>query len=130
MVRLSKKSMKPSYSQFLASVSIKWGYLIQGPPKPFTAPLFLGEFGTSNPVGDLWWQYICQYLRDSRAHWSYFALTSTKSIVGGYGLMSGNYSSIRWDIMNSLTKVIYNMTFDSGFVDSLFTTRRVAKPGR
>ena len=126
---MSKKSSKPTYNQFLASVNQKWGYIIQGPPKPYTAPLFIGEFGTSNPVGDLWWGFICQYLRDSQANWAYFALTSTKSLVGGYGLMSSNYSSVRWDIMNSLTKVIYKMTFDSTFVDSLFKIKKVKRCG-
>ena len=73
-----------------------WGYIVQNN----TAPVWLGEFGTTNTASDIqnsaagsqgqWFQSMIQYLAsDSYINWTYWALNGEDS----YGLLDSNYDS-------------------------------------
>ena len=59
----------------------KWGFLL-AQDKPFTAPVWVGEFGidhTAKGVGSTWFKGFLRYLDDADIDWSYWALNGTQS---------------------------------------------------
>ena len=64
----------------------KWGFLVaQG--KPYTAPVWIGEFGTKHDAANvdaaagqgLWFKSFRRYLADADLDWSYWALNGTQA---------------------------------------------------
>jgi endoglucanase len=102
-----------------------WGYL-DTPGKPYTAPLFLGEFGTCNTGPTCisvdnpgsqgqWFSALIAYLH---AHpdisWAYWALNGTQSPAPGrqdgapesYGLLNPNWNAVsNQDLQNALASI-------------------------
>ncbi len=84
-----------SESQLAADVNAAWGYIIT-PGQPYTAPVWVGEFGnchtSSNCItdtsstdgsGGLWFSAIRQYLGDNDIDWSWWALNGTETTGSG-----------------------------------------------
>lgn len=64
------------------------GYVLN-PGMPYTAPLWLGEFGINhNDTTNAWWTCIQQYIADKDLDWSYWALNGTQG--PGYGRTDGS----------------------------------------
>lgn len=75
-----------SYDQLATILGERWGFIItQG--KPFTAPLWVGEFGTVHDAADvdastgagLWFESLRRYLAVGDVDWSYWALNGTEA---------------------------------------------------
>ncbi len=85
-----------SYSSLYTVWTNHWGFITQSG----IAPVWLGEFGTTNTSSDIqnsaagsqgqWFQSLVQYLAsDSTLNWTYWALNGEDS----YGLLDANYDS-------------------------------------
>lgn len=92
-----------------AALGDAWGFLLtQG--KPFTAPVWVSEFGTCNTAAScvssdtdngLWFQSFSRYLTNADIDWAYWALNGTQSTgegrtygdVESYGLLNTSYSA-------------------------------------
>lgn len=91
-----------SAAEFAALLDAAWGYVAQ-PGKPYTAPLWLGEFGTCHsPASDCfdaasgggggpwparWWQYLHAYISTRELNFGYWAIDGTQS--RGTGRVAG-----------------------------------------
>jgi endoglucanase len=76
-----------SYAQLKTDLGNQWGYILTQ-NQPYTAPVWVGEFGTchtsktciSNTNGQgLWFEGIRQYLTDADIDWSYWPLDGTQA---------------------------------------------------
>jgi endoglucanase len=88
------------YNAFKAAMDSAWGY-IDNPGHAYTAPLWVGEFGTNHNAVDIdaagpdastdpsarWWAWIRQYLADNDIDWAVWALNGTQG--SGYGRTFG-----------------------------------------
>jgi endoglucanase len=88
------------YAAFKAAMDSAWGYIVN-PGQAYTAPLWIGEFGTNHTAlptdagplsaapnaGAAWWGWIRQYLADNDLDWSVWALNGTQG--SGYGRTFG-----------------------------------------
>jgi endoglucanase len=97
----------------------KWGYIIaQG--KPYTAPVWVNEFGTCHTASDcvasssgagLWFDSLRQYLVNGDMDWAYWALNGTQSTgdtrtlgaEDSYGILNSQWST---DKSPALTSVL------------------------
>ena len=60
------------YTAFAAALDSAWGYIVSE-GHPYTAPLWLGEFGTNHTTPDAtWWPWIQEYMTDEDLDWSQF----------------------------------------------------------
>ena len=76
-----------SYAELKTALGNKWGFLlVQG--KPYTAPVWVSEFGTCHTGADcidgatgqgLWFAGIRQYLREADIDWAYWAWNGTQA---------------------------------------------------
>lgn len=78
-----------SYSQLEQQLNNAWGYILT-PNKPYTAPVWVGEFGTCHtqtsclessrpgPYG-FWLQNLLRYFTQNDVDWSYWALNGTEA---------------------------------------------------
>ena len=70
-----------AYTDLKTQLGDKWGFILeQG--KPYTAPVWVGEFGTNHDaasVSGFWFQGITRYLTDADIDWSYWALNGTQA---------------------------------------------------
>jgi endoglucanase len=83
-----------SYAQFSKLLDNSWGYIVtEG--QPYTAPLWLGEFGTD--TSDNWWAWIRQYITEKELSWCYWALDGEKyvGVDETFGLYMQDYVTIR-----------------------------------
>jgi endoglucanase len=91
----------------LASASAKqWGYLTD-PGKPFTAPVWLGEFGDSASSDRKWMTNLAAYLRTLDADFAYWALNGGPKAAGGpepFGLLEDDWTTVRQDWRLELLK--------------------------
>jgi len=84
----------------LASASQKqWGFLTEA-GKPFTAPLWLGEFGDGAGSDPKWLTNLAEYLRSLDADFAYWALNGGPKAAGGpepFGLLEDDWTTVRKD---------------------------------
>ena len=63
----------------------------------YTAPLWLGEFGTSSE--SFYWKYLIQYLSERPqigwAYWSYDGYKYTPEDDAAYGILNNDYKTVR-----------------------------------
>jgi endoglucanase len=88
------------YAAFKGVMDQNWGFILT-PNMPYTAPLWVGEFGASNASPDTtsadlpsltdpnakWWVYIRQYIADNDLDWAVWSLNGTQG--RGYGRTFG-----------------------------------------
>jgi endoglucanase len=76
-----------NYAAFKTKLDSDWGYLVtEG--QPYTAPVWLGEFGTNHTSpSPVWWPWIEQYITEKDLDWSFWALNGTQG--KGYGRTFG-----------------------------------------
>jgi endoglucanase len=76
-----------TYATFKAALDSAWGNIItEG--QTFTAPLWVGEFGTNHTTpSPVWWPWIQQYLTEGDLDWCYWAVNGTEG--SGYGRTFG-----------------------------------------
>ena len=80
----------------------EFGYVVKG-KEPYTAPVWLGEFGISSAnVGEkekAWWHNLADYLIDNEIGFAYWALNSEKGdgSTEGYGLVNEDWSDYKKD---------------------------------
>jgi endoglucanase len=88
------------YAAYKAAMDSNWGYLVTD-GKPYTAPVWVGEFGANQNSPDTdasdldaaaspsanWWIWIRQYMTDLDLDWSVWALNGTQG--PGYGRVAG-----------------------------------------
>jgi endoglucanase len=97
-----------SYSDMATALGDAWGFILaQG--KPYTAPVWVGEFGTSHASASdvsaasgqgFWFQNIRQYLSNADIDWSYWALDGTEAsgysrtvdTEEGYGILDTTWT--------------------------------------
>lgn len=89
----SQPSMQ-SYSQLRTYLDSMWGYLLTE-NQTYTAPLWIGEFGTD--TSDNWWAWFRQYIQERQLSWSYWALDGEKyvGVDETFGLYLKDYETIR-----------------------------------
>jgi len=76
-----------SYDAFKAAMDGAWGGILTA-GQAYTAPLWLGEFGTNHTTPQAtWWPWIRQYIGDNDLDWCYWALNGTQG--SGYGRTYG-----------------------------------------
>ena len=96
-----------------------WGFLlIQN--RPFTAPVWVGEFGTSHDAagtdpgrpGGRWFGWCCRYLREADIDWCYWAINGTQARGKGrsrgaeesYGILDRDWNTVASaELMQALT---------------------------
>lgn len=79
-----------TYAEIKATLGSRWGFLlVQG--KPYTAPVWVGEFGTCHTGADcidgpegqssqgLWFASLRRYLDEADIDWAYWALNGTQA---------------------------------------------------
>jgi aryl-phospho-beta-D-glucosidase BglC (GH1 family) len=88
----------------------QWGY-ITDPGKPYTAPLWLGEFGDSASSDPAWLNNLAAYLRTLDADYAWWALNGGPKAAGGdepFGLLDDDWKTVRRDwrltLLQSLQK--------------------------
>ncbi len=75
------------YSAFKAAMDSAWGFIITE-NQAYTAPLWLGEFGTNHTTpSPVWWPWIRQYISDNDLDWAVWALNGTEG--SGYSRTFG-----------------------------------------
>jgi endoglucanase len=77
----------------------QWGYLAE-PGQPYTAPVWLGEFGVGASADPKWLTNLAAYLRDTDADWSWWALNGGPKAAGGdepFGLLDDDWTTVRND---------------------------------
>ncbi|HZU81469.1 MAG TPA: cellulase family glycosylhydrolase [Polyangiaceae bacterium] len=102
------------YDAFKAAIDSAWGYLLtEG--QPYTAPVWLGEFGANNTspdstpndtdaaptAGARWWIWIRQYMTEKDVDWAVWALNGTQGrgygrtfgAAEGFGVLSVDWNS-------------------------------------
>ena len=76
-----------TYAAFKAALDSAWGYIVTT-GQAYTAPLWVGEFGTNHTTPDpVRWPWIQQYLTEDDFDWCYWALNGTQG--SGYGRTFG-----------------------------------------
>lgn len=83
-----------SYNSFKSILGSNWGFLItQG--QIYTAPVWIGEFGTDTDAA--WWSWITQYISEGDLSWSYWSINGDKyvDIEDSYGLLMPDYETVR-----------------------------------
>ena len=76
-----------TYAAFKAALDSAWGFVVT-PGDVYTAPLWVGEFGTDHTTPSaVWWPWIQQYLTDNDFDWCYWAINGTQG--SGYGRTFG-----------------------------------------
>jgi endoglucanase len=97
-----------SYGAMATDLGNNWGFIL-AQNKPYTAPVWVGEFGTSHAspsdVSDtsgqgFWFQNFRQYLATADIDWSYWALNGTEATgysrtvdtEEGYGLLDTTWT--------------------------------------
>lgn len=75
------------YAAFKTALDSAWGYIItEG--RAYTAPVWIGEFGTDHTTPNAtWWPWIQQYITENDLDWSVWALNGTRG--SGYGRTFG-----------------------------------------
>lgn len=107
-----------SYDDLKTALGDDWGFLLVQ-DKPFTAPVWVGEFGidhTASGVASWWFQSFLRYLDDADIDWSYWALNGTQSTgttrtLGaeeGFGILDTTWTKLESvDLSNALaTRVV------------------------
>ena len=75
------------YDAFKTALDSAWGYIVNE-GHPYTAPLWLGEFGTNHTSPSaIWWPWIQRYMAEKDLDWSVWALNGTQG--AGYGRSFG-----------------------------------------
>jgi endoglucanase len=76
------------------------GYVLT-PGMPYTAPLWLGEFGIGHDnTGNAWWACLREFMASTDVDWSYWALNGTQGpgygrtdgAVEGYGVLDATWT--------------------------------------
>jgi endoglucanase len=97
------------YGAFQSKLEQRWGYIL-GAGRPYTAPLYLSEFGTCtnpspreecHPLDPTYLRFITRLLRETDMDWAYWPLNGTQSAgygrdhgaVEAYGLLNTDWSS-------------------------------------
>jgi endoglucanase len=83
------------YAQLAADLNQAWGYIL-APNQPYTAPVWLGEFGnchtaascitdttSSDGSGGLWFASLRQYLAANDVDWGWWAVNGTETTGSG-----------------------------------------------
>ncbi len=108
-----------SYSAMATDLGDNWGFILEQ-NKPYTAPVWVGEFGTghasSSDVSDttgqgFWFENFRQYLANADIDWSYWALNGTEATgysrtvdtEEGYGILDTTWSE---SALPDLTKAL------------------------
>jgi len=98
-----------TYAQFKQRLDHDWGYIITE-NQPYTAPLWLGEFGTCNNAATcvddnngqgMWFQWLIRYINETEISWGYWAVDGTQSsgtgrqynAPEGYGILNTQWSA-------------------------------------
>lgn len=83
-----------TFSQFETLLNQKWGYLISE-NKPYTAPVWVGEFGEN--VDSEWWSWIIQYLWEKDLEWAYWSVDGEQRLGEDetFGIFLQDYVTIR-----------------------------------
>jgi aryl-phospho-beta-D-glucosidase BglC (GH1 family) len=101
----------------LASTSEKqWGYLAL-PGHPYTAPVWLGEFGDSATADPKWLTNLAAYLRETDADWAYWAVNGGPKASGDgepYGLLDDDWTTVRDDWRLRLLRSLQTATRGPG----------------
>jgi hypothetical protein len=111
----------PTYSAMSAAALAaasrqQWGYLTE-PGKPFTAPVWLGEFGDSAASDPKWMNNLAPYLRTLDADFAYWALNGGPKAAGGpepFGLLEDDWKTVRQDWRRDLLRSLQAPTRGPG----------------
>jgi len=71
----------PTYWWFQRHLDTLWGFALDH-GRPWTAPVWMGEFGAEQP-GE-YWHHMLRYLSDRDVDWAYWPLTALKLAEGYY----------------------------------------------
>ncbi len=103
-----------------------WGYILD-PSFAYSAPIFVGEFGTCNTAPQCviddragsqgqWFSYLARYIKEKGAGWSYWPLNGTYPTVNGapygapelYGLLGPQWSGPALPAMMQMLSPLLN----------------------
>jgi aryl-phospho-beta-D-glucosidase BglC (GH1 family) len=105
----------------LSSASQKqWGYLTE-PAQPFTAPVWLGEFGDSASSDPKWLTNLAAYLHETDIDWAYWAINGGPKASGDpepYGLLDDDWTTVRDDWRLSTLRSLQSGTRGPGITGS------------
>jgi endoglucanase len=104
-----------NYEEFKKALDHQWGYLLSGEG---ATPIWLGEIGVCQNLADCreygqWFDFLVQYIDETGAGWSYWALNGTQSSGAGrlygntesYGLLTTDYRGVAApDVLKRLEK--------------------------
>ncbi|KAH3757012.1 glycoside hydrolase family 5 protein [Pelomyxa schiedti] len=112
-----------SYSIFSSELDEAWGFIMKS-NESYTAPIWLGEFGTCHSSSDCvddttgqgrWFQMIRQYITENTLNWGYWAIDGTQSSGTGrtydaeesYGVLNMQWSGpASQDLLSALQEIM------------------------
>jgi endoglucanase len=83
-----------SYTELKTILDENWGNLVTE-NKPYTAPVWVGEFGEN--TASQWWGWFTQYLRERDLDWGYWSVDGEQRYheEETFGIFEMDYSTIR-----------------------------------
>jgi aryl-phospho-beta-D-glucosidase BglC (GH1 family) len=94
----------------------QWGF-VTDPGKPYTAPLWVGEFGDSASSDPKWLTNLAEYLRTLDADFAYWPLNGGPKAAGGpepFGLLEDDWTTVRRDWRLTLLEALQPPTRGPG----------------
>jgi hypothetical protein len=111
-------------AQLKSTTHRQWGYLTD-PGQPYTAPVWLGEFGDSAQADPTWLTNLAAYLRDTDLDWAYWAVNAGPKASGDpepYGLLEDDWTTVRTDWRLTLLKSLLSPTQGPGLTTPVCPT--------
>lgn len=109
--------------QLSAASQKQWGYLTE-PARPFTAPVWLGEFGDGATADPKWLTNLAAYLHETDVDWAYWAINGGPKASGDpepYGLLEDDWTTVRDDWRLSTLRPLQSATRGPGIAGSAET---------
>jgi endoglucanase len=106
------------YNAFKAAMDAAWGFILTE-NQAYTAPLWLGEFGTNHTTPSAtWWPWIRQYISDNDLDWAVWALNGTQG--SGYSRTFGAQETFG----------VLNIEWNGAATDSFLSDLQAMMPAR
>jgi endoglucanase len=99
-----------------ANTTRMWGFLVE-PGRPYTAPVWVGEFGDSGTGNPKWLQAFGAYLQKHDLDYAYWALNGGPKAAGGpepFGLLDDDWTTVRNDYRVPLLQALQKPTRGPG----------------
>jgi len=113
------------YRRYKRTLDKWWGFILEE-NQPYTAPIWVGEFGTGHDAGSLnyWWKCLLRYMKENDLYFAYWPIDGTQSrgdgrefgAEEGYGILNTTWNGVAYqphyesilDVMQANPKKTFN----------------------